>query len=675
MNDNYKIIKVLGKGGMSVVYLAEHVEWHTRWAIKQVHKEVMEYFDILAEPNILKSLSHPMLPHIIDINEDDQDLFIIEEYIEGQDLNQYLKEKGPVDEETGLRWLKSLCDVLAYLHEQEPAPIIYRDLKPANIMLRSDGSIHLIDFGIARTYKKSSQADTTAAGTRGYASPEQLSGAAQTDARSDIYSLGITMYHLLTGKSPYEPPYEILPVRKLRPELSAGIEYIVWKCTRKNPEERYQSCREILADIENIERLKIVSETEQKARKSKLKIAIGVVVATALISIGGVLWYQKVQADRAAYEAELQRQEEEARAAALEKEKQSHYTEGTQFLITDEYEQAKTSFEKALDIDPDYIDALIGMGDALQGIAGSQEEKEKADALFEEASSCYQRAAELGDGKKALQKLKSLNHAIENYEYRSQYPVMAQEFYDAFKKKDFETVYELYTGDKYHEVLHTLLHEIGNDDSNRYVYQPDGEKNSIVFSRFNALYYGEYKEGQRTGKGILYVADVGMQAMYDGHWENDFPNGKGVNRIDFFEDEDASDEPHYVGQRLEGEFKDGYANGTFILSRIQNDGDVHKSSPIVFNMGVSERLSSQKLYDLLLEHHYSPSDAAVYSEEFADQGDAAYKTIAIFETDTGLTMLSEGIENGEESVHKVIGISYGLDEADELKQEQQEKDE
>ena len=200
-NDTYEIKSIIGKGGMSTVYLAEHKRLHTRWAVKEVRKQQGTRFDFLAESNILKRLQHPMLPRIVDIFEDRDCIYIVEDFVEGITLDGLLKQQKKVDEPQGLQWLRDLCGVLTYLHGQRPHPIIYRDMKPSNIMLQPDGSLKLIDFGIAREYKQESNADTTYIGTKGYAAPEQF-GKAQTDARTDIYSLGVTMYHLLTGKSP-----------------------------------------------------------------------------------------------------------------------------------------------------------------------------------------------------------------------------------------------------------------------------------------------------------------------------------------------------------------------------------------------------------------------------------------------------------------------------------------
>ena len=236
--DTYEIKSLIGTGGMSRVYLAEHKRLHTCWAVKEVRKQQGSRFDFLAESNILKKLQHPMLPRIVDIFEDAEYIYIVEDFVEGITLEDLLRQQKRVDEAQGIQWFQDLCGVLRYLHSQEPNPIIYRDMKPSNIMLQPDGTLKLIDFGIAREYKHESDADTTYIGTKGYAAPEQF-GRAQTDARTDIYSLGVTVYHLLTGKSPYEPPYDFVPVRQLNGALSHGIEYILGKCIQSEPENRY----------------------------------------------------------------------------------------------------------------------------------------------------------------------------------------------------------------------------------------------------------------------------------------------------------------------------------------------------------------------------------------------------------------------------------------------------
>ena len=285
-NDTYEIKSIIGKGGMSTVYLAEHKRLHTRWAMKEVRKQQGTRFDFLAESNILKRLQHPMLPRIVDIFEDRDCIYIVEDFVEGITLDGLLKQQKKLDEPQGLQWLRDLCGVLTYLHGQRPHPIIYRDMKPSNIMLQPDGSLKLIDFGIAREYKQESNADTTYIGTKGYAAPEQF-GKAQTDARTDIYSLGVTMYHLLTGKSPYEPPYQFVPVRQLVPELSHGIEYILNKCVQSEPADRYQTVDELVDDLDHIYRFDRAWQKYQNAKRIRVAVVAVMLAASVGLMVGG----------------------------------------------------------------------------------------------------------------------------------------------------------------------------------------------------------------------------------------------------------------------------------------------------------------------------------------------------------------------------------------------------
>ena len=290
--DTYEIKALIGRGGMSTVYLAEHKRLHTRWAVKEVRKQGAQ-FDFLAESNILKRLQHPMLPRIVDIFEDDRSIYIVEDFVEGITLEALLKQQKKVDEAQGLQWFRDLCGVLRYLHHQQPHPIIYRDMKPSNVMLQPDGTLKLIDFGIAREYKQESSADTTYIGTKGYAAPEQF-GKAQTDARTDIYALGVTMYHLLTGKSPYEPPYQFVPARQLVPELSHGVEYILNKCVQPEPADRYQSVDELLDDLNHIYKFDRAWKKYRNARRIRAAVIVVMLAASmGLMAAGRIMMAQE----------------------------------------------------------------------------------------------------------------------------------------------------------------------------------------------------------------------------------------------------------------------------------------------------------------------------------------------------------------------------------------------
>lgn len=285
VDGKYRVLKKIGQGGMSVVYLAMNERANKNWAIKEIRKDGTQNYEVvkqglIVETDMLKRLDHPHLPSIIDVIDGEGSFLIVMDFIEGKDLKDILKEYGAQPQESVIDWAKQLCDVLGYLHSRTPA-IIYRDMKPSNVMLKPDGNVVLFDFGTAREYKAQNLEDTMCLGTRGYAAPEQYGGHGQTDARTDIYCLGATMYHLLTGHNPSEPPYEMYPIRHWNPGLSKGLESIILKCTQKNPIDRYQSCAELLYALEHFE-----EEDADYRKKQKNKFRAFAIPATLAVVLG-----------------------------------------------------------------------------------------------------------------------------------------------------------------------------------------------------------------------------------------------------------------------------------------------------------------------------------------------------------------------------------------------------
>lgn len=280
IDGKYGILREIGHGGMSVVYLAMDTHLNKQWAVKEIKKKGSGKNDeiivnsLLAEANLMKRLDHAALPRIVDIIDNGVTIYVVMDYIEGESLDKILNEYGAQPEELVIGWAMQLCDALAYLHAQKP-PIIYRDMKPANIMLKPEGNIKIIDFGIAREYKEQSLADTTVLGTKGYAPPEQYSG--QTDARSDIFALGMTMHHLLTGIDPRSGE-AYAPVRMWNPELSEGIELIIDKCVEPAPENRYQNCSDLLYDLEHPDLITRGYKKRQKRKVAAFMAAAGMTV-------------------------------------------------------------------------------------------------------------------------------------------------------------------------------------------------------------------------------------------------------------------------------------------------------------------------------------------------------------------------------------------------------------
>src|SRR5699024_10469129 len=296
VDGRYEILKEIGRGGMSIVYLAMDNRLKKSLVVKDIRKRQSSNHEVLLnslviEANMLKKLEHPALPRIYDIIETSDGIYVVMDYIEGESLKEKLDREYSVPPDEVIEWAKQLSDVLAYLHNQEPNPIIYRDMKPDNIMLTPDGTIKLVDFGIAREYKIDRSSDTTNLGTKAYAAPEQIAGK-QSDNRTDIYSLGVTLYHLVTGKSLNDPPFEIRPIRMWDSTFPEGLEYIIQRCTQIEPEERYKSVEELYVDLNQINKL-----TQGYKKQLVKKLALFLTPALLFITFSGtaVFGYNGVQ--------------------------------------------------------------------------------------------------------------------------------------------------------------------------------------------------------------------------------------------------------------------------------------------------------------------------------------------------------------------------------------------
>lgn len=254
LDNRYEVLKVLGLGGMGAVYQARDLRFTgvaRLCAVKEMistttdpHVRRLTLQNFEREANILATLNHPSIAKVIDYFTEGVRSYLVMEYVEGQDLEALLEStEDPLSEEQVVDWAVQICEVLSYLHGHNP-PIIYRDMKPSNVMLRSGNRITLIDFGIAKTFQSGQKG--TMIGTEGYSPPEQYRGVA--DARSDIYSLGATMHHLLTRRDPRtEPPFTFHdePIRKLNPAVSEATEQVVMRALEYDPEQRYTSVDEL----------------------------------------------------------------------------------------------------------------------------------------------------------------------------------------------------------------------------------------------------------------------------------------------------------------------------------------------------------------------------------------------------------------------------------------------
>ncbi|MHC9544834.1 MAG: ankyrin repeat domain-containing protein [Vulcanimicrobiota bacterium] len=251
IDGRYRIVRLLGKGGLSHVYEAVDLTFNRRCALKEFtireggdeeRLEVREHFT--REMEMLSRLSHPGLPQIYDsLTFDGKDLLALE-LIEGKTLEELARDRSePFPEEQVSRWSVTILDILDYLHSQNP-PVIYRDLKPQNIMITPEGELRFIDFGIARLFNPVKEQDTVFMGTPGFASPEQFRRS-QSDPRSDIYSLGALMHYLLTLKDPGLRPFDFEPVSLCNPAVSKLIEKATQKALEIKPDNRFQNAAEM----------------------------------------------------------------------------------------------------------------------------------------------------------------------------------------------------------------------------------------------------------------------------------------------------------------------------------------------------------------------------------------------------------------------------------------------
>jgi eukaryotic-like serine/threonine-protein kinase len=255
-NNRYRIDAMLAEGGMALIYRGWDTNLSLPVAIKEnldIAPEVQRQF--MREATILARLSHPNLPRVLDYFViPDEGQYLVMDYVEGEDLDAMLYRLGPLPEAQVLTWMIEVCNALSYLHSQ-PSPVIHRDIKPANIKIRPDLRAMLVDFGIAKLFNAEMATTLGArAVTPGFSPPEQYGGS-RTDARSDIYALGATLYHLLTGKTPPESirrmirQAELIPPRQVNPAISPQTEQVILRATELDAQHRFQTVQEMRAAL------------------------------------------------------------------------------------------------------------------------------------------------------------------------------------------------------------------------------------------------------------------------------------------------------------------------------------------------------------------------------------------------------------------------------------------
>ena len=261
INDRYEIIKLIGEGGMANVYLAYDTILERNVAVKVLRGDLADDEKFVRrfqrEALSASSLSHPNIVEMYDVGEDNGNFYIVMEYIDGQTLKQLIKKRGHLTVPEAIDIMLQLTDGLAHAHDSY---IIHRDIKPQNIMIEDNGRIKITDFGIAMALNSTQLTQTNSVmGSVHYLPPEQANGKGST-VKSDIYSLGILMYELLTGSVPFKGDTaveialkhmkeKIPSVRKQNPTIPQSVENIILKATAKNPKNRYNNVRELHNDL------------------------------------------------------------------------------------------------------------------------------------------------------------------------------------------------------------------------------------------------------------------------------------------------------------------------------------------------------------------------------------------------------------------------------------------
>ncbi len=290
LRNRWQVVDYLGQGGMGTVYLAKDLNLDDRKCVvkrlrddffREEDKEKAQQF-FLREAKVLSRLQHPNIVLVLDSFREGDEYYLVMEYVEGHNLHDMLKEREePFSEEQVLTWARQVCDVLHYLHCNDP-PVIYRDLKPSNIMIDTKDRVKLVDFGIARLYAE--EGDNTHVVSQGYSPPEQYWGGA--DPRSDVYALGATMYFLLTGKEPLA--LTVSSPKDGRPDVSEAADLIVQRATQQDVFLRYQSAAEMKEELDYV----LEGEEPRPAQQFRwLEVTVGVIVMFA--SVIGWFGYTK----------------------------------------------------------------------------------------------------------------------------------------------------------------------------------------------------------------------------------------------------------------------------------------------------------------------------------------------------------------------------------------------
>lgn len=249
--ERYKLLREIGTGATCRVFLASDQRNGRKYAVKQYGSRE-EFEEARRRFQIVKELRHPGIPALAEILAEGAGGSVVMEYVPGTTLKECIYREGKIAEEQALRWGLELCDILSYIHRRDPA-VIYRDLKPGNIMITPLSHVKLIDFGAAVFARGREVRAAVPVGTKGYAAPEQFVRNGLIDTRADLYGLGAVLFHMLTGSHPAEAEGGLSGAVAGARGISKGMKRILSRCVRTDPNERYSFCEEIKRDLENPE--------------------------------------------------------------------------------------------------------------------------------------------------------------------------------------------------------------------------------------------------------------------------------------------------------------------------------------------------------------------------------------------------------------------------------------
>ncbi len=413
----YQLLSRIGQGGMGAVYKAADTRFNNRpLAIKEMSstgltparlQEAEAAFE--SEAHLLADLLHPNLPRIYEHFTENDRSYLVMDFIEGQTLEEYLEQigGGPLPVDQVIKWAEQLCDVLNYLHSHQP-PIIFRDLKPANVMISESGHVYLIDFGIARIFKPGKLHDTVALGSPGYAAPEQY-GKAQSTPRSDIYSLGALLHHLLTGIDPSEQPFFFRDASQVNSAVDSALDALLKQMLSMDSDRRPASAQEVL------NALKGTTTIQSRSTSRPFMYA-----QDALLDQAHMLYTQKrLDEAIAIYNRALQ---------ANNTNPLGWQGYGLTQRLRGLHQDALSSFEHALQLDPGLVTSWNGKGSVLSKLRRHQE---ALDAFERALKLDPQNAAAWNGEGAALNALGRSNQALDAFERALRYdPLLVQAWYN-----------------------------------------------------------------------------------------------------------------------------------------------------------------------------------------------------------------------------------------------------